>query len=179
MCGENILGMLTSNSYPAFVTGVLKYLDCANAPLLGQGGEGFVFAYNNIQAVKIYRDTSSKNLEALAGFQTLLSTYSLLLDEALQRARQTIITRLQAAGIPVESRYVRQSAHITLMRYILPLQTPIETWLHVLQNVPSQQSLRWNIDTISTLWGRTWYGMYNTTQQIGPYQLELAPSDIF
>jgi hypothetical protein len=67
----------SNQALPPSIQPVLKKLNLSNSSLLGQGGEGFVFHYDNNRVVKVYPKTSRAYLEQLANFQTLLSRENL------------------------------------------------------------------------------------------------------
>jgi hypothetical protein len=89
-------------------------------------------------------------------------------DDGLQRLRQHLVRQFSAQGVEVAPRYPAQSVHVTVMRYLRPLQTEVSTWVEELQAIPSAH-LEWQIDTLWLSWGATWYGMRSRTKQSGPY----------
>ena len=92
-------------------------------------------------------------------------------DSRLQTLRRCLNERLTHMGISLTSRYPPQSAHLTLMRYVSPLQTESETWIRTLKSVPLQAHLRWMIDTMTLTWGANWYCMRQSVQEDGPHSL--------
>jgi len=55
---------------PANVRAVLRELGCDDEPLLGHGGEGYVFAYRDDTVVKVYRDADAAYLRSLRQLQS-------------------------------------------------------------------------------------------------------------
>ena len=94
-------------------------------------------------------------------------------DHALQTLRGHLADQLASYGMTIASRYPPQSAHVTLMRYLQPLQTDPSAWVETLQAAPCA-SLEWQIDAIWLTWGATWYGMPGRTRMCGPYMLRHA-----
>jgi 2'-5' RNA ligase len=91
-------------------------------------------------------------------------------DESLQQLRRNLTAQLADHGATIAPRYVPQSAHVTLMRYIRPLQTDSATWVGILQAALSDTP-EWRVDTIWLAWGATWYGLQNRIEMRGPYRL--------
>ena len=90
-------------------------------------------------------------------------------DSRLQTLRHCLNERLTNMSIPLTSRYPPQSAHLTLMRYVRPLQTDIEIWVRTLKSVPLQVHMSWMIDTMTLTWGANWYCMRQSIQEDGPH----------
>jgi 2'-5' RNA ligase len=92
-------------------------------------------------------------------------------DDALQTLRGYLVNQLTTHGITIAPRYTPQSAHVTLMRYLRPLQTDLMSWLEILTHAAPRAILEWPLDAIWLTWGATWYGMQDRTQMCGPYLL--------
>lgn len=93
------------------------------------------------------------------------------IDQALEAVRSTFIARAREKGIIPEQRHPVMAAHITLMRYITPLRTPIDEWLDALASAPQTDNIDWHIDQLWMTSGATWYGMHNRIRVLGPYKL--------
>jgi hypothetical protein len=92
-------------------------------------------------------------------------------DGTLQWVRREIVSRLARAGIATSSRYAPQSAHLTLMRYIAPLRTPVERWTDEVLKVPLHTDLTWCVSAVSVLFGTNWYGRVEPRREAGPFGL--------
>lgn len=92
-------------------------------------------------------------------------------DDALQKARQSILEALVSLGISVDARHEAKSAHVTLMRYITALRSTPEEWVSNLLNVPPKQELVWSLSPVWLTWGANWYGMRSRIEEMGPIQL--------
>ena len=97
-------------------------------------------------------------------------------DQGLETMRRSIFEKLNTIGIHVLPRYHEQAAHVTLMRYIAPLQTDIEKWCDIITNSPGGAEMRWNINEVWLTWGATWYGIRSRIQESGPYKLVASVS---
>jgi hypothetical protein len=94
----------------------------------------------------------------------------LLVDHTLQALRGHFIAQLTSQGVTIAPRYAPQSAHVTIMRYLQPLQSDQSTWVETLEAVPGA-AIEWQLDAIWVTWGATWYGMQGRTKMKGPYRL--------
>jgi 2'-5' RNA ligase len=92
-------------------------------------------------------------------------------DDALQTLRRHLVNSLARHGIAIAPRYAPQSAHVTLMRYLRPLQTDRTSWLEILTHAAPRTTLEWPLDAIWLTWGATWYGMQGRAAMCGPYTL--------
>lgn len=91
-------------------------------------------------------------------------------DHALQALRSHLMAQLAQAEVTIAPRYAPQSAHVTIMRYLRPLQSERTVWLETLEAVPSA-ALEWQINEFWLTWGATWYGRQGRTKTQGPYPL--------
>jgi 2'-5' RNA ligase len=92
-------------------------------------------------------------------------------DQTLQVLRSQLVAQLADHGVMIASRYAPQSAHVTFMRYLRPLQSERTTWIETLEAVPGA-AIEWQLDAIWLSWGVTWYGMQDRIKMNGPYRLE-------
>ncbi len=89
-------------------------------------------------------------------------------DSRLQSTRQAIRENLGRNGVAVESRYLPLSAHITLLRYIRPLRTPMSSWIETLTTAGVAASSAWVLSPLWLTWGASWYGRRSRISQFGP-----------
>jgi hypothetical protein len=89
----------------------------------------------------------------------------------LLQARQQLIDRISGLGVDYLPRYFPKTAHITIMRYINPLNPDLEAWSRHLELTPIDTNLTWNIKAVTLSWGATWYGMQSRIDEAGPYDL--------
>jgi 2'-5' RNA ligase len=86
----------------------------------------------------------------------------------LQLLRSSVRQDLARNGVPVESRYLSTSAHITLLRYTAPLKTPAAEWVRILDDCDVRLGSPWLLSPILLTWGATWYGMQGRISNCGP-----------
>ena len=87
-------------------------------------------------------------------------------DDRLQKLRAGIKDHLALHGVVGDSRYPQQSAHVTILRYIQPLRTPVATWLDVMNRCQIVLNDAWELDEVWLTWGATWYGMLGRIQRV-------------
>jgi 2'-5' RNA ligase len=92
-------------------------------------------------------------------------------NSSLLKVREQMIERIGGLGVDYKPRYFPNSAHITFMRYINPLNPDLETWIRYLKLTPVNLNLVWKIESLSISWGATWYGMHSRIKQAGPFEL--------
>jgi 2'-5' RNA ligase len=90
-------------------------------------------------------------------------------DNNLQRCRAALVEILDNSGIPLRSRYLANSAHVTLMRYVAPLRSSRKDWVNILSNVMFNRNLVWDIREAWITWGTNWYGMQSCISERGPF----------
>lgn len=87
-------------------------------------------------------------------------------DENLQRLRTAISDDLARQGVPVESRYLPKSAHVTILRYTKPLRTPASTWVEILEGCTIATGASWTLSPLWLTWGASWYGMRSRISEL-------------
>jgi 2'-5' RNA ligase len=92
-------------------------------------------------------------------------------NQALQSLRRHVVNQLAAHAFSVAPRYVPQSAHVTIMRYLQPLHTDPTAWIETLAQAAPASTVEWQLESLWLTWGATWYGMQARTQMRGPYPL--------
>ena len=92
-------------------------------------------------------------------------------DHALQTLRHHLVNQLALHAVTVAPRYMPQSAHVTLLRYLQQLRTDPATWVEALTHAAPDSGPDWYIDSIWLTWGATWYGRQRRMQMRGPYPL--------
>ena len=89
-------------------------------------------------------------------------------DERLQRLRTTILEELGRGGVAAASRYPPRSAHVTFLRYVMPLRTPAARWVELLRRCRIEAGAPWVLNPVWLTWGATWYGMESRISRFGP-----------
>ena len=92
-------------------------------------------------------------------------------DGRLQKFRAGFTDRLKQLGVPVDSRYVAASAHLTLLRYLRPLNSDPNHWVEKLLSPPPVRELTWVPSSVWLSWGTNWYGMRSRINEAGPYTI--------
>jgi len=92
-------------------------------------------------------------------------------DNNLQCCRTAFVEILEESGISLRSRYLPNSAHVTLMRYVAPLRSSRWDWVNILSNLTFNRNLVWNISEAWVTWGTNWYGMRSRISESGPFVL--------
>jgi 2'-5' RNA ligase len=111
-------------------------------------------------------------LRSLLGYDQRACALNFLpADHALQTLRRHVMTQLAAHGMTIAPRYAPQSAHITLMRYIRPLQTDPRAWVNILEHDAPRSTPEWQVEALWLVRGATWYGMHDRIRAYGPYTL--------
>lgn len=121
----------------------------------------------------LFKDVHSIHLQNPEfGFDTHACAVAFLpADDSLQFDRAHLAQVLTASGIPIDSRYASQSAHVTVMRYVAPLRSGRQRWVDILSNIPLNRMLAWNVFNLSVTWGPNWYGMRSHVRETGLFLL--------
>lgn len=101
---------------------------------------------------------------AKAGFVRMLEVGGL---EALRRS---LAGRLEAAGVPVCPRYLNDFAHVSIARYLAPLDGEWSAWEAAFQRFP--ETGPWRVTEAWLTEGATWYGRRAGLKVRGPWHLE-------
>lgn len=94
------------------------------------------------------------------------------LDDRLQALRARLRERLEGIGLSLQSRYPPTAAHVSLFRYLRPLQAEKSLWADYLANTQVDPLLTWKIQSLYITWGANWYGNWSRIQAAGPFRLE-------
>jgi len=92
-------------------------------------------------------------------------------DETLGSLRRSIREQIAKLGVAINPRYEPQSAHLTIMRYIAPLQSEPHQWVDILGEVEIAEGLTWPLTSAWFTWGANWYGMHARINEDGPFSL--------
>lgn len=92
-------------------------------------------------------------------------------QERLDDLRMALSGHLSDLGVCVSPRYKPSSAHVTLMRYMRPLNLSLHSWREHLLRTPEVPNLRWRLSPVWLTWGPNWYGMRSRISESGPYWL--------
>jgi hypothetical protein len=92
-------------------------------------------------------------------------------DDRLRTVRQSLRERLASLGIAAAPRYLSESAHLTFMRYIRPLDCRLQDWVYKLSSAPAPTGISWLLSEVWLTWGANWYGMRSRISEAGPYSL--------
>ncbi len=102
-----------------------------------------------------------------------LALNSIPVDTTLRQARSTIAQSLTAGCVPGEPRYAADSAHITFMRFLQPMEKEELTFLHkIIQTWTVESQADWEINEVALTFGANWYGMRRRVTERGPWQLK-------
>jgi hypothetical protein len=93
-------------------------------------------------------------------------------DNNLQRCRTAFVGILEKSGISLYSRYLANSAHVTVMRYIAPLRSSRREWVNTLSSLRFDREFVWNVSEAWITWGTNWYGMRSRITERGPFVLQ-------
>lgn len=92
-------------------------------------------------------------------------------DTALQELRAELKSRLESLGLQLMSRYLLTAAHVSLFRYIQPLETEKNQWADYLAGTLVDPRLTWEISSLYVTYGAIWYSSHTRIQSIGPLAL--------
>lgn len=101
--------------------------------------------------------------DATAGF--------LRFEEApgLLALRRTLLGRLRAAGVEARPRYLNEVAHLSLLRFLAPLQAEIDAFDACFGPLPKLGP--WRVEACWLCRGATWYGRRARLVERGPFSL--------
>ncbi len=92
-------------------------------------------------------------------------------DEQLQALRAQLRQRLEEIGVNSMTRYVPTAAHVSLLRYVHPLETELTRWVDFLGKIQVKTPLAWTVASLYLTWGANWYGNCSRIQVMGPFGL--------
>jgi 2'-5' RNA ligase len=89
----------------------------------------------------------------------------------LELVRKEIRSRLNNAKLEFDPRYTSDFVHLSILRYIEPLQSQAFEWEHCLRELGEDIFKTWSIEQVWLATGATWYGRRSMSELHGPFAL--------